>query len=64
MLQLWTNFIKYLNPTPSDYPSEVLDNVSWTQVLIYICKSRKVTQQWAHNRLLDHYILSVFGQTT
>ena len=37
MLQLWTNFIKYLNPTPSNHPSEVLDNVSWTQVLIYIC---------------------------
>ena len=38
MLELWTNFIKYLDPTPPDHLSEVLDDVSWTQVLIYICK--------------------------
>ena len=34
MLELWTNFIKYLDPTPPHHPSEVLENVSWTQVLI------------------------------
>ena len=32
MLELWTNFIKHLDPTPSDHLSEVLGNVSWTQV--------------------------------
>jgi len=32
MLELWTNFIKYLDPTPSHQASEVLGNLSWTQV--------------------------------
>ena len=32
MLELWTNFIKHLDPTPSEHFSEVLGNVSWTQV--------------------------------
>jgi len=32
MLELWTNFIKYLDPTPPDHISEVLEKISWTQV--------------------------------
>ena len=43
MLELWTNFIKHLDPTPSNHLSEVLGNVSWTQVRI---RSLLITWGW------------------
>ena len=32
MLEMWSNFVKYLNPTPPDSQSEALANVTWTPV--------------------------------
>ena len=32
LLEMWTNFVRFLEPTPADSGSEVLEGVDWQRV--------------------------------